>query len=63
MGHIDFVKLLSQLASLTQLQREQVRSALDERPSTSNSAIARVIPNPNVCPHCQAPRELLRAYP
>lgn len=62
MGHIDFVKLLSQLASLTQLQREQVRSALDERPSTSNSAIARVIPNPNVCPHCQAPREQLRPW-
>jgi hypothetical protein len=40
MGHIDFVKLLSQLASLTRPQRAQVRSALDERASTSNNAIA-----------------------
>ena len=62
MGHIDFVKLLSQLASLTQPQRAQVRSALDERPSTSNSAIASVLPSPNVCPHCQAPGEQLRPW-
>lgn len=62
MGHIDFVKLLSQLASLTQPQRAQVRSALDEHPGTSNSAIASVIPNPNVCPRCQAPGEQLRPW-
>jgi transposase-like protein len=62
MDHIDFVKLLSQLASLTQPQRAQVRRALDEHPGTSNSAIASVIPNPNVCPRCQAPGEQLRPW-
>lgn len=62
MGHNDFVQLLSQLASLTQVQRSQVRGALDESPNTSATAIASVIPRPNVCPRCQAPSEQLRPW-
>lgn len=62
MVHSDFVKLLGQLASLTQSQRAHVRSALDERPKASAAAIASVIPRPSVCPRCQAPGEQLRPW-
>lgn len=62
MVHSDFVKLLGLLASLTQSQRAQVRSALDERPNATAVAIASVIPSPNVCPRCQAPGEQLRPW-
>lgn len=62
MGHSDFVKLLGQLAILTKEQRTQMRSALDGPPHTASSAVASVIPGPNVCPHCQAPGEQLRPW-
>jgi transposase-like protein len=62
MVHSDFVKLLGQLASLTQSQRAQARSALDERPNASAVAIASVIPRPNLCPRCQASSEQLRRW-
>lgn len=62
MGHSDFFKLLAQQASLTQQQRSQVRSALDVLPRTSAAEIVSVIPNPNACPHCQAPGEQLRPW-
>lgn len=62
MGHSDFVKLLGQLASLTQQQRVQMRSALDDLPNASTSAVAGVLPGPNVCPHCQAAGEQLRPW-
>jgi transposase-like protein len=62
MDHRDFVKLLSQLASLTQSQRSQVRRALEERPKAPTVAIARSIPSPNVCPRCQASSEQLRPW-
>lgn len=62
MGHSDFVKLLSQLASLTRQQRTQVRSALDGRPGTSASAIGSALPGPSVCPYCQAPAGQLRPW-
>ena len=62
MVHSDFVKLLGQLASLTQSQRAQVRSAVGERPNATAVAIASVIPSPSVCPRCQAPGEQLRPW-
>lgn len=62
MVHSDFVKLLGQLATLTQSQRSQVQSALDDRPNAAAAAIANVIPSPNVCPRCQAPGEQLRPW-
>ncbi|OOG51957.1 IS1595 family transposase [Polaromonas sp. C04] len=62
MGHSDFVKLLGQLAFLTKRQRAQMRSALAELPNTSTSAVASVLPGPNVCPHCQAPAAQLRPW-
>lgn len=62
MGHSDFLKLLGQLASLTQQQRSQVRSALDVLPRASATAIASVIPSPDACPHCQAAGEQLRPW-
>jgi transposase-like protein len=62
MDHRDFVQLLSQLASLTQSQRSQVRRALEERPKAPTVAIARSIPSPNACPRCQAPSEQLRPW-
>ena len=62
MGHSDFLILLGQLASLTQQQRAQVRSALDVLPRPSATAIASVIPSPNACPHCQAAGEQLRPW-
>ena len=62
MGQSDFVKLLGQLACLTQQQRAQVRSALDELENASASAVARVIPGPRACPQCQAPAEELRPW-
>ena len=62
MGHSDVVKLLAQLAFLTQQQRVQVRSALDVVPRPSATAIASVIPSPNACPHCQAAGGQLRPW-
>lgn len=62
MVHSDFVQLLGQLASLTQSQRAQVRSVVDEHPNASAVAIASVIPSSNVCPRCQAPGEQLRPW-
>lgn len=62
MSHSDFVKLLGQLASLTPQQRSQLRSALDEIPRTTASTIANAIPNPSVCPRCQAPGGQLRPW-
>lgn len=62
MGHSDFLKLFGQLASLTQQQRAQVRSALDVLPRPSATAIASVIPSPTACPHCQAAGEQLRPW-
>jgi transposase-like protein len=62
MDHRNFIQLLSQLASLTQAQRSQVRQALDARPKASAVAIASAIPRPTLCPHCQAPGEQLRPW-
>lgn len=62
MGHSDFVKLLGQLAILTKEQHTQMRIALDGPLHTSTSAVASVIPGPNVCPHCQAPGQQLRPW-
>lgn len=64
MDQSDFVKLLGQLACLTQPQRAQVRSALDELENTSasTSAVAHVMPGPGACPHCQAPAGQLRPW-
>lgn len=62
MGHSDFVKLLARLAFLTNKQRSQVCSALNDVPSPSNSAVVGVIPGPSMCPHCQAPGEQLRPW-
>ena len=47
MGHSDFVKLLGQLASLTQQQRVQMRSALDDLPDGH--------PNSPTCGHLKFP--------
>jgi transposase-like protein len=64
MSQSDFVKLLGQLACLTQQQRARVRSALDELKNTSASAsaVAHVIAGPGACPHCQAPAEQFRPW-
>ncbi len=62
MVHSDFVKLLGQLASLSQSQTAQVRSVVDEHPNASALAIDSVIPSSNVCPRCQAPGEQLRPW-
>ena len=62
MNHSDFVKLLSQLASLSSKQRAQVRGALDGLPGTSATAVASVLQGPDVCPCCQAPAEQLRPW-
>ena len=62
MDHSDFVKLLSQLPSLSTKQRAQVREALDGLLGTSATAVASVLQGPNVCPHCQAPGEQLRPW-
>jgi transposase-like protein len=62
MGHSDFVKLLSQLASLTKQQRKQVQSALDGSARTCATSIASALPGPSVCPNCQASGGQLRAW-
>jgi transposase-like protein len=62
MGHSDFVKLLSQLASLSTKQRAQVQGALDGLLNTSAAAVASALRVPDVCPYCQAAGEQLRPW-
>ena len=58
----DFVQLLRQLGLLTQGQRAQVRSALQEMAHPPISAVAQMLPGPSACPHCQAPAGQLRPW-
>lgn len=58
----DFVQLLRQLGRLTQGQRAQVRSALEEMAHPPISAVASALPGPSACPHCQAPAGQLRPW-
>lgn len=62
MVHHEFVQFLSQLQSLTQGQRAQVRHALDEAPPTTLSAIAPLLSGPDACPHCGAAAQELRPW-
>lgn len=62
MNRSDFVKLLGQLASLSPKQRARVHKSLDALALTSASAVASIIPGPEVCPHCQAPAKQLRPW-
>ncbi len=58
----DFAKVLQQLGLLTQGQRAQARSALENAEHQPLSAIAKVLPSPSACPHCQGPAEQLRPW-
>lgn len=62
MDQSDFVRLLSQLASLNTKQRAQMRGALDGLANTSAAAIASVLRGPDVCPYCQASAQQLRPW-
>ena len=62
MNHRDFVKLLSQLASLSTKQRSQMRGALDGLQNTSAAALASILRGPDVCPNCEAPAQQLRPW-
>jgi transposase-like protein len=62
MNRSDFVRLLGQLASLSPKQLAQVQGVLTALPDTATSAVARILPGPGACPHCQAPAEQLRPW-
>ncbi len=62
MNRGDFSRLLGQLASLSPKQRAQVQGLLSQPPDSATSAVARIIPGPKTCPHCQAPAEQLRPW-
>jgi transposase-like protein len=62
MNRSDFARLLDQLGSLSPKQRAQVQGILTALPDTAPSAVARIIPGPEACPHCQAPAEQLRPW-
>jgi transposase-like protein len=62
MNRSDFARLLGQLASLSPKQRAQVQVLLTKMPDTATSAVARILPGPKACPHCQAPAEQLRPW-